>query len=66
MKGHLHYDIIFRYKIFQLISSERIYDMMNNFAFVIPLLFPMALYVVGIVALVYLIKALRVYIKKNS
>jgi hypothetical protein len=39
---------------------------MNNFAFVIPLLFPMALYVVGIVALVYLIKALRVYIKKNS
>ena len=39
---------------------------MGDLAFAVPLLFTVALYGLGIVTLVYCIKALRVYIKKNS
>lgn len=37
-----------------------------NFFALIPLLFVITLYVLGIVALIYLIKALRIYINKNK
>lgn len=39
---------------------------MSNLTFITPLLFMAVLYGLGIVALVYFIKALRIYIKKNS
>lgn len=38
---------------------------MGSFMFVFPMLFMFALYVLGIIALVYLIRALRIYIAKN-
>ena len=39
---------------------------MSSLSFITPLLLMIVLYGLGIVALVYLIKALRIYIKKNS
>lgn len=40
--------------------------MSNKIAFLIPFIGSIALYVLAIVALVYVIKVLRIYIKKNS
>ena len=39
---------------------------MNNLSMLTPLILMIVLYGLGIVALIYFIKALRIYIKKNS
>lgn len=44
------------------------YSELSTFHFfaMLPLLFVAALYILGIITMVYLIKALRIYIKKNK
>lgn len=46
--------------------NQKGYSHMSSLTFVAPILFMAMLYGLGIIALVYLIKALRIYIKKNS